>query len=306
MTRTDDGALVPRPQDVQTFEQAGERLKQAYQKNHDLFYGCPLTNAVANSCDICRANGSVYVISVFMNGQTFARYQGATLHDCVSLLLGTARALKHIYDAGWLYLDLKPENILTLADSPSMVQLFDFDSMVSLNEIENAHTLRTSYSKGFAPWEQQSGRLRLLGRHSDVYSLGAVFFYALWHRAPTAFDGEYDWEHMTYAAEDYRDALYPALSDFFRRTLASYHGDRYPSMDEVIPTLEEILRLSDRKALYVCSSGAAPNAVFYGREKETEQLRDMLKHSERGIACLCGMGGIGKSSLARQYLALHA
>lgn len=66
--------------------------------------------------------------------------------------------------------------------------------MVSTEELEeaiqtnNSSRLRTSYTKGYASLEQKTGKLRQLGKHSDIYSLGAVLFYAMWHKTPSAFD----------------------------------------------------------------------------------------------------------------------
>lgn len=188
MTRDEDGALHPAVRDDEAFDAAKKRLIAAYQKNHALFSLEGLTNAVANTSGIYEENGTVYIVSVYMNGRTFTEYQGDTLHDCVSLLIGAAKALQRIHNAGYLYLDLKPDNILTLEGSLDLVQLFDFDSMVSMGELEeaiqsnNSSGLRTSYTKGYAPLEQQTGKLRQLGKHSDIYSLGAVLFYALWHK----------------------------------------------------------------------------------------------------------------------------
>ena len=316
ITRTADGALLAQNRSARAFEEAKARFRQAYQKNHDLFFLCRLTNAVANASDICEANGSVYIVSVYMNGRTFADFQGKSLRDCVTLLIGAAQALKQIHAAGYLYLDLKPENILTLEGSAELVQLFDFDSMISLRELKSAikandaSMLRASCTRGFAAPEQQLGQIRLLGRHSDIYSLGAVLFYALWHRTPAAFDcgpfAQYDWARMRYCAPNYRDGLYRALTDFFHKTLASYQGDRYRDIDEALPQLRKIQRLSDETEPRICAGVIAKNEVFYGRKEELDRLADLLRQTGHGIVSLCGPGGIGKSALVRQYLATRA
>ena len=194
MTRDEDGTLHPSADDGKAFDAAKKRLIAAYQKNNALFSLDGLANVIANTSDIYEANGTVYIVSVYMNGRTFTEHQGDTLHDCVSLLIGAAKALRHIHNAGYLYLDLKPDNILTLEGSLDLVQLFDFDSIISTEEFEkaiqnnNPSELRISYTKGYASLEQQTERLRQLGKHSDIYSLGAVLFYALWHKTPSAFD----------------------------------------------------------------------------------------------------------------------
>ena len=117
ISRNKDNILEVEARDADAFAAAKERLRSAYQRNHDLFMVNGLTNTVANTSDIYEANGTVYIVSVYMNGRTFAEYQGETLHACISLLIGAAKVLQHIHDAGYLYLDLKPDNILTLEGS---------------------------------------------------------------------------------------------------------------------------------------------------------------------------------------------
>ncbi len=316
ITRGSDGSLTADPRDMDAFSAAKERMKTAYQRNHDLFCLHALTNSVANTSDLHEANGTVYVVSVYMNGRTFSDFHGDSLHDCISLLIGAAKALMHIHEAGFLYLDLKPDNILTLEGSIDLVQLFDFDSMISLEELEAAIRtndpggLRTSCTKGYASPEQQTGRLRQLGRHSDLYSLGAVLFYALWHKTPSVFDCDpaagYDFAHMVYASGNYQDRVFPALTVFFHKTLASYHADRYQSADEAIGQLQEILRLSDETKPWLRSAPVRRSGCFYGRSEEQAFLSDLLRNEKNAVISLHGIGGIGKSTLARQYLAEYA
>ena len=316
IARDADGRLNVDPRDHAAFGQARERMTTAYQRNHALFSLDGLTNAVANTVDLCEANGTVYIVSVFLNGRTFREYQGETLRDCVSLVLSTARVLERVHKAGYLYLDLKPDNILTVEGSHDLVQLFDFDSTVSMEELSEAlrsgdrSILRASYTRGYAPLEQQTGDLRHLGRHTDLYSLGAVLFYALWHRTPTAFDCEpgaaFDYPGMVYPCERYPDRLFRALSGFFRKTLASYHGDRFGDAGEAVVRLREILALSDETRPWLRSSVIPKPPVFYGREAESKDLERLIRENERGVVVLYGMGGIGKSTLVRRYLSLNA
>ena len=316
MARNESGELQPEGRNAQAFTEAKDRLIVAYQKNHDLFTINALTNTVANTSDIYEANGTVYIVSVYMNGKTFMDFQGETLHDCAALIRSTARVLKRIHDAGYYYLDLKPDNILTLEGSLDLVQLFDFDSMISMEDLQNAiqtnnpSKLRTSYTRGYASLEQQTGKLRQLGKHSDMYSLGAVLFYALWHKTPTAFDCEpdaaYDFSNMTYASGHYQDRLFRALTLFFHKTLASYYADRYQDADEAIAQLTDILMLSDDTKPWVHSTPVKGSIAFYGRQKEIKALSAMLEQADHGIASIYGLGGIGKSTLVRKYAADHS
>ena len=315
LIREQDGSLHAEDKDSAAFDAAKSRLIKAYQKNHELFMTTDLTNSVANTSNLYEENGTVYIISTWLNGQTFADAEPETLHDCIALELSTAKVLKNIHDAGYLYLDLKPENILTIKGSLDLVQLFDFDSMISMEDLEIAAlnntpaALRTSYTRGYAPLEQQTGKLRQIGRHSDLYSLGAVLFEALWHRTPNAFDceenAEYDFSSITYNRTNYQDSLFHELTTFFHKTLASYYGDRYQDAGEAIEQLSRMLALSDETRPWLFSTPISLPVFFAGREKEMEELTKLLCTSGHHVSNLYGMGGIGKSTLARAWLSAH-
>ena len=313
--RDADGNLTAESRDSQAFAAAKERLIKAYQKNYELFTVNGLTNTVTNTSDIHESNGTIYIVSVYVNGKTLTDFQGDSLHECVSLILSTGKVLQRIHEAGYLYLDLKPDNILTIDGSLDLVQLFDFDSMVSMQELKDAiqandaSGLRTSYTKGFASLEHQTGKLRQIGKHSDLYSLGAGLFYMLWHKTPSAFycdiSSVYDYENMAYKPDNYQDSLFPALTVFFHKTLASYHADRYQDATEAIDQLKEILRLSDETKPWLRSTPIQPSPVFYGRDAEMAELSLLIHQNEHQITSLYGMGGIGKSALVRQYLSYN-
>ena len=310
--RGEDGTLTVASEDEERFSLSKERLIAAYRMNQTLFFVGELTNRVTNTADIYEANGTVYIVSVYGNGHTFKEYQGKTLHECISLLLGVAKILRQMHENGYLYLDLKPENILTLEGSADLVQLFDFDSVISSEEITAAlqsgrtEDLRTSYTRGYAPIELQTGRLNLLGPASDIFSLGAVLFFALWKRTPTAFDCDsdvsYDFESMAFSDVSYSDALFYALSDFLHHTLNSYYADRYQSAEAAIESLRKMLALSDETKPWLVSTPIQENSAFFGRREDIIALRTLLGQSSGKIVNLNGLGGIGKSTLVRQLL----
>lgn len=315
ISRSEDGMLRADDRDSAAFEAAKKRLIDAYQKNHTLFAAEELSNTVANTSNLYEENETIYIVSTWLNGQTFADAKIETLHDRIALVLSTAKVFKNIHDAGYLYLDLKPENILTIKGSLDLVQLFDFDSMIAMADLEAAvrsndpAALRTSYTRGYAPLEQQTGKLRQIGRHSDLYSLGAVLFEALWHKTPTAFDceenAEYDFSQMAYSKAHYQDSLFRELTAFFRKTLASYHGDRYQDAVEAVEQLKKILALADETKPYLFSSPIPSPAFFTGRETEMEVLSQLLHTPGQHTFNLYGMGGIGKSTLVRAWLGDH-
>lgn len=314
ISREADGTLHAEERDAEGFAEAQRRMTEAYQCNHELFMQEEMTNSMTNTVDLYQAYGTIWIVSTWLNGATLAEAHPKTMKDAISLVLSTARVLQRIHEAGYLYLDLKPENIMTLRGVTELVQLFDFDSMISMKELSHAcetgdsAALRISYTKGYAPLELQSGRLHQLGPWSDVFSLGAVLFSLLWKKTPTALDCEmdavYDYAAFAYAETAYQDRFYRVLTDFFHHTLASYIKDRYPTMEEAAAQLEQLVLLSDGQKPYVISSVWPGNETFYGRKNELAELEKLLS-AGHPLSALTGMGGIGKSTLVRKYLTLH-
>ena len=114
LTSEQNGFLYAEPKAVEAFEAAKKKIKDAYYRNHQLFVTDELTNAIVNTSDIYEGYGTVWIVSTWLNGKTLENAFPETLKKCTSLILATARVLKNIHEAGYLYLDLKPENIMTI------------------------------------------------------------------------------------------------------------------------------------------------------------------------------------------------
>lgn len=194
-------------------------------------------------------------------------------------------------------------------------------------------TMRISYTKGFAAVELQTARMKRIGPQTDVYGVGALLFYLLFGRAPGAPDCEedarYDFGQMQYESSQCDDKLFAALAEFFHRALAVYYADRYASMQEVLAQLGVVERYADPTIPRIYSTKMPRQPYFFGREAEFAQLDALLERVQgnaqgnaqgnrlgdgQGNAqgnvygnCNCifltGMGGIGKSTFIREYLA---
>lgn len=59
-------------------------MKEAYQRNHDLFVQDALTNAMTNTADLYEAFGTIWIVSTWLNGSTMAEMHPKSLKDCIS------------------------------------------------------------------------------------------------------------------------------------------------------------------------------------------------------------------------------
>ncbi len=310
--RRNDNTLVPSTSDRAQFEAYKQQMAQAFDLGNHLFSVSGLTNYTSNTVDIYELNNTLYVVTTYQEGETLSYQQFASLKDCVSIVKSTAKVIARIHEEGYLYLDLKPENIFTLTGTTEIVQLFDFDSLIPLSAFQNdtINQYKIAYTRGFSALELQMGNLKRISKKTDVYSIGAILFYLLFGRAPTAMDAamdaQYAYQNTKYASKTFQDKMYDELTDFFHHTLASYHLDRYQDMTQVILKLETIEKLADTTIPYIHTTHSFYYPYMVGREQELAALDHWMQKPADPLLVVTGMGGIGKTALVQSYLAEHA
>ena len=309
--RTPDGCLCADSADEDQFTVAQNKFRSDFSLGNGLFYAEGLYDAITTTIDIYSGNGTTYLVSTFSPENTLATYRPESLRVCVTLAKQIAQILKRIHNEGYLYLDTKPDNVLVLDTYATRVQLFDFDSLIQMDSKGQCATVdprsvRVSFSKGFAAIELQMGKVKKLGRHTDVYGVGALLFYLLFGTTPSATDCEsdavYDFAKSQYADESYPDKLYFALTDFFHNALANFYLDRYPNMEKVIEALTSIEELSAPTKTYIKSSVINMQTATVGRQNELQALTEWFYAADSSCIFVTGMGGIGKSTLVRTFL----
>ena len=298
------GLLVPEAEQA-LFSEAKHKMRRAYQLGNDFFSSDGLTNLTANTYNIFESNNTLYVVSAYAQGQELSYRRYPMVKDSIAAVKSVANAVCRIHNKGFLYLDIKPSNIMTLEGTTELVQLFDFDTVVPISNITELGD-KISYTKGFAALELQRGDYKRIGKHTDVYGIGALLFYMLFDRVPDAFDceadAEYDFSKSKLSGGTYQDTLIFRLTDFFHHTLADYYLDRFSNMETVVEKLSELQALADLSARYIVSSKFNTSALFLGRAKESAWVMQRLTGDTAGCSYIVGMGGIGKSTLVRHCL----
>ncbi|MCD7892302.1 MAG: NB-ARC domain-containing protein [Erysipelotrichaceae bacterium] len=279
---------------------------QTFKISNQLFEIDDLTNSVSNTIDIYEANNTVYIVSTYLQGETLSYDNVHSIKECISIIKSTAKAILKIHNHGYLYLDIKPENIYILEGTTEIIQLFDFDSLIPINQLNE--DFKISYTKGFAPLEQQLGQIKRIGKYSDVYGIGSLLFYLLFKRTPTALDCDYgaiyDYRLSQFDIHHYQDYLFYELTDFFHKTLANYYPDRYQDISQLILKLDKIEKYADQTIPFIISSSISKPSLLIGRDKELQQL-DHYMQDQNNCLFLVGMGGIGKSSLVKEYVSIN-
>lgn len=141
-------------------------------------------DSVVKVVDIFDENGTSYMVMPFVEGVTLQKMvenNGPMDYEiAVNYIVQIAEALSYIHSKNILHRDVTPDNIIV---TPSQrIVLIDFGSARKF--IENKTQRHTTIvKKGFAPIEQYSATSRK-GAFTDLYSLGAVFYYILTGERP--------------------------------------------------------------------------------------------------------------------------
>ncbi|MEE5993477.1 MAG: protein kinase [Oscillospiraceae bacterium] len=177
-------------------------------------------------------NGTAYFVMDFIEGKSFDVYlkeKGGkvSFEEAETILIPVMDALSAVHAAGIIHRDVTPDNIYITKDGT--VKLIDFGAArYSLGD--KSKSLDVILKHGFAPKEQYT-RHGKQGAYTDVYSLGATFYFALTGRRPP--------DSIDRMEED--DIIPPSnlgvkiteqQEDAILKALNVHHRDRFQSMGE--------------------------------------------------------------------------
>jgi formylglycine-generating enzyme required for sulfatase activity/predicted Ser/Thr protein kinase len=136
--------------------------------------------------EVFEANQTAYFVMDFVEGETLrelvTREGRLNQERALPLMQGLLDAVEEVHRAGLLHRDIKPDNVLI--EPGGKVVLIDFGSA---KEFEDGKTLSQTaiLTPGYAPLEQYSDTAQR-GTYTDIYALGATFYFLLTGRKPLA------------------------------------------------------------------------------------------------------------------------
>lgn len=133
------------------------------------------------------ANNTAYVVLEFVEGENLKDYvkekKNLDESEALNIFLQLLNATKTIHEKNYLHRDIKPDNVLITPQGK--VVLIDFGTAKFYDDKSvncNTSTL-VLLSHGYAPPEQYSNQNRK-GKYTDIYALGATFYYMLTGKKP--------------------------------------------------------------------------------------------------------------------------
>ena len=125
-------------------------------------------------------NSTAYFVMDYVEGESLEEYikkngNKISYEDAERLLLPVMEALSAVHEKGIVHRDVTPDNIFICNDGK--VKLLDFGA-ARYSIGDKSKSLDVVLKHGFAPKEQYTRRGKQ-GAFTDVYSLGATFYYAI-------------------------------------------------------------------------------------------------------------------------------
>ncbi len=300
--RASDGRLVVKEEEREDFENGLLRFREGYERQLAIRRMSELKNSTTNIQEIFEANGTWYVDMTVFHGTVYSRFREETLYQLLRRLKALSRVIGSYHRAGFLHLDIKPDNIFVISETCELVMLFDFDSVIERSKACFVGGL--SYTRGWAAPEQTAPALRRqVCEATDLYAVGEILFFKIFDRHSSSEEhrpfAEYEFDMEAPIFRNVNPRVFPLLTDFLRHTIRASVKGRYQSAEELINDLDEIIKLTDPKEPYLMNSVGVPQPFFIGRDHELAQIHEIFRDND--IVFISGIGGIGKSELAKNY-----
>lgn len=191
---------------------------------------------IARIYDAGRVDGKPYIRMEYIKGYTVEKMRekegNMTFSRSAIVIYHILQGLKHAHEHGVIHRDLRPRNVI-YAEDERMFKIIDFGVSAFLDT--DKHTKLTKTGEHIAggvfidPLLQQNPKLR--DPRSDIYSVGAIWYFLLCGQAPSGSDME---EYL----EKTNPQLQPSEVEVIMKCLSSNINVRYSSCDELLPIVK--------------------------------------------------------------------
>lgn len=249
-------------------------------------------------------NNTLYTLSSYDYGKSFDKLQDGSLYSLLKIMLAVAKGVEQYHNAGFLHLDIKPKNILVLDDVTDIIKLFDFDSLLKIDDIKSGTVREIPVPEDYYVPELNDLNIRNIGIQTDIFEIGAMLYTRLFGKAPQpkdmVYDAEYEFENVPLLNGASPKAVFE-IEKLFRNTLQISKRRRYKTTSQLINQLEFIVSLVDNKKPYLLNLPLwQPSKLCVERSDELRGIDYRLKKD--GYVFVKGMGGLGKSELAKMFV----
>ncbi len=301
LSRGDDSSIYCNDEDKEKYIKGLQKFEMAKSLQVYLRKKYPeLTNNIANIQFFEKAYNTAYIDMTFFEGETFDNTQEPSLLKLLLRIKTICKTVSFYHDEGYLYLDIKPENIFFMNDTDDISLLFDFDSVIRKDEINNSTAFY--YTKSWSAPEQILGQYGMISEAADVFSIGEMLFFKLFDRHSK------DCERRRFSRYSFTESILckdvsplalDKLSIVLKSSICLMQSCRYGSLHDFIGDLDCVINMLNQKT-YLINSNVNMCESFMGRNECVEQVISALNQQQ--VVCVNGIGGIGKTEIVKKVV----
>lgn len=229
------------------FEAAKKECEKEHKNIINIMNGLVLSNYKLSNTNIIDANNTKYILIPISDEMNYENYQDKTLKELILHIKKIAIIVEEYHNLGYLHLDIKPKNILIESQK---VTLLNSGSFILRKEGVESVKNKLFFPDGFSAPEQVEGKVNKIDTCSDIYSIGAVFYYKLYGEKPEnelcRFSSKYNFNKIKFNNKKYSLQMYSVLEQFLKMTLTISSTLRLQKMSMVIELLDKLLELVDK------------------------------------------------------------
>jgi hypothetical protein len=208
---------------------------------------------VVTAIDAGEDDGAPYIVFEYVEGETLKerirRLGRLPVAEAVAYAIEIGRALQCAHDHKLVHRDVKPQNVLI--DQDGRAKVTDFGIARSMEAQGLTATGRVLGTTDYVSPEQALGHE--VTEQSDIYSLGIVRYEMLTGEVPFQADTQVAvaMKHVREALPDVqrrRPEVSAALAAVVERATAKETENRYPTVDQMVHELEEVLGIEAARA----------------------------------------------------------
>ncbi|MBN1525764.1 MAG: response regulator [Spirochaetales bacterium] len=235
----------------------------------------------------------------------------------LKIAIPIAQTIGFLHSNNMIHGNLKPENIfLSEQDDKIEVTIADFGIHL-VRDIHKAFQLRRSEIFSFMAPEQSGVLKRPIGPHTDLYTLGVIFYTILAGRPPFSHENIYSLLHMHIASHpqpisEYNEHVLPEIELIIQKLMQKDISSRYKNAESLSKELQHLYtELSRNKnkesvtpAMYEKTGDIRDVHSFVGRNEELNSLHHIYQNTleNRGaLIVIEGNPGTGKSRLVEAF-----
>ena len=253
-------------------------------------------------------NNTGYVLSYYFSGKSYDKVKDEGLLSVFEVVLSTARAVEQYHKNGYLHLDIKAKNILVQDETTQSIKLFDFDSITKYESIRAGEIRVLPAPEDYRVPDFDTPKWLDVDYRTDIFEIGAMLFIKLFGRAPMSNDIAAK-SKICLDDNKYLRTASPALryrvAEILKKTIVVNPDRRYSDISELISAVERVIELIDSDEPYFINMPKwQPSANAIVRKNELRELDGKLEKD--GCVFVRGIGGLGKSELAKLYARSYA